>query len=69
MCPFLPNSSLYSATPEIFESGGQSSYDKPFDGVRILKNNDLMVAIQACPELKAFVNRIISLCDESQVIG
>jgi hypothetical protein len=53
---------------EIFESGKRHSYDKPIHGARILKDNDLMVAIQTCPELKAFVNRIISLCDESQVI-
>jgi hypothetical protein len=33
-----------------------------------LKENDLMEAIQACPELKAFVNQIISLCDESKLI-
>ena len=55
---------------EIFEIGQcKSSYDKPIHGKAILKNNDLMIAIQACPELKAFVNTIISLCDESQVIS
>ena len=57
---------------EIFEIGKcKSSYDKPIHGKAILKknDNDLMIAIQACPELKAFVNTIISLCDESQVIS
>jgi len=39
------------------------------DGKAILKNNDLMIAIKACPELKAFVNRIISLCDEEKIIS
>jgi len=39
------------------------------DGKAILKKNDLMIAIQACPELKAFVNRIISLCDEDKIIS
>lgn len=54
---------------EIFSSGGRQDYNKPTHGEKILKNNDLMVAIQACPELKAFVNQIISLCDASQVIS
>ena|GEM_PF-233235 len=54
---------------EIFESGRQSSYDKPIHGAKILKKNELMIAIQACPELKAFVNQIISLCDGSQIIA
>ena len=54
---------------EIFEIGQcKSSYDKPIHGKAILKNNDLMIAIQACPELKAFVNTIISLC-KGQVIS
>jgi Domain of unknown function (DUF4276) len=54
---------------DIFRSGKCSRhYNKPIDGKAILKNNDLMVAIQACPELKAVVNRIISLCDETKVI-
>lgn len=48
---------------EIFRLGGHQDYNKPIHGARILKENDLMIAIQACPELKEFVNRIISLCD------
>jgi len=55
---------------EIFSSGTRGKdYNKVIDGVAILKNNDLMIAIQACPELKAFVNRIISLCDEERIIS
>lgn len=55
---------------EIFSSGTRGKdYNKVIDGVAILKNNDLMIAIQACPELKAFVNRIISLCDEEKIIS
>lgn len=55
---------------EIFSSGQcKRDYDKVIDGKAILKNNDLMIAIQACPELKAFVNRIISLCDEDKIIS
>ena len=51
---------------EIFRIGRcNSDYDKPIHGKAILKKNDLMIAIQACPELKAFVNRIISLCDKN----
>lgn len=55
---------------EIFRIGKvKSDYNKPIHGAKILRKNDLMVAIQACPELKAFVNRIISLCDESKIIA
>jgi hypothetical protein len=49
---------------EIFERGGcRDSYVKPRDALRILKDNDndLSVAIAACPELKAFINTIIRL--------
>ncbi len=55
---------------EIFSSGTRGKdYNKVIDGMAILKNNDLMIAIKACPELKAFVNRIISLCDEEKIIS
>jgi hypothetical protein len=55
---------------EIFRTGKcRKDYDKVSDGKAILKNNDLMIAIKACPELKAFVNRIISLCDEEKIIS
>jgi hypothetical protein len=54
---------------EIFSSGKRGKdYNKVSDGMAILKYNDLMIAIKACPELKAFVNRIISLCDEEKII-
>lgn len=54
---------------EIFRVGNcRRDYNKESDGKAILKKNDLMKAIQACPELKAFVNRIIALCDENKVI-
>jgi len=49
---------------EIFERGKcRKSYVKPRDALRILRDNDLSVAIEACPELKAFVNTIIRLAD------
>ncbi len=48
---------------EIFELGKcRDSYKKPRDAQRILKDNDLVVAAKACPELKAFLNTILSLC-------
>jgi Domain of unknown function (DUF4276) len=54
---------------EIFSSGKcKRDYNKVIDGKAILKKNDLTIAIQACPELKCFVNRIISLCDPDKLI-
>ena len=48
---------------EIFELGKcRDSYQKPRDAKRILRDNDLLVAAQACDELKAFLNTILSLC-------
>jgi hypothetical protein len=48
---------------EIFEIGkSRDSYVKPRDAGRILSRNDLGVAVTECPELKAFVNTIISVC-------
>ncbi len=53
----------------LFEAGKcRDSYDKPRDAGRILKDADLMVAIKKCPELKAFVNTILKLCDPTTVI-
>lgn len=47
---------------EIFEVGRcRDSYVKPRDALRILKENDLAVAINQCAELKAFVNTIVSI--------
>jgi hypothetical protein len=37
-------------------------YVKERDASRILRNVDLSVSIAVCPELKAFVNTILSLC-------
>ena len=48
---------------DIFELGKcRDSYIKPRDAKRILEKNDLLVSAQACPELKAFLNTILSLC-------
>jgi len=49
---------------EIFEIGQcRYSYVKPRDALRILKNNDLAVAVRECAELKALVNTIVSVSD------
>ena len=54
---------------EIFRLGNcKKDYNKVIDGKAILRKNDLMLSIDACPELKAFVNTIISLCDLDQLI-
>jgi len=47
---------------EIFEIGScRGSYIKPREALRILKNNDLIEAVSQCPELKAFINTILSV--------
>ncbi|WP_375479134.1 DUF4276 family protein [uncultured Nostoc sp.] len=48
---------------EIFESGKKRSYSKTRDAAKILKNNNLMDAVNLCPELKEFLNTILSLCE------
>ena len=54
---------------EVFRTGSKTQdYVKARDAGRILKDEDLMVAINACPELKAFVNTILCLCDKSKQI-
>lgn len=47
---------------EIFRLGKRRRYVKPRDVGRILKDNDLLTAARACPELKAFLNTILTLC-------
>lgn len=48
---------------EVFRSGSKGkAYVKPRDAARILKDNDLAVAANACPELKAFLNTILKAC-------
>lgn len=48
---------------EIFEIGKcRESYVKPRDAARILRENDLSVAVAQCSELKAMINTILSLC-------
>ena len=49
---------------EIFEVGKcRDSYVKPRDASRILRDNDLSVAVGQCSELKALINTFLSICD------
>ena len=53
---------------EIFETGRcRDSYVKPRDAGRILKGNDLLTAVNACAELKALVNSILSICGGQKI--
>jgi hypothetical protein len=47
---------------EIFEQGKERSYNKARDAKSILDGENLMDASVVCPELKAFLNTILSLC-------
>lgn len=48
---------------DVYRTGPKSkAYVKPRDAGRILRNENLTVAVNACSELKAFVNRILALC-------
>jgi hypothetical protein len=46
---------------EIFELGRRRSYSKARDATRILRGKDLTVAANKCPELKAFLDTILTL--------
>jgi hypothetical protein len=49
---------------EIFELGRcRDSYVKPRDAKRILEGKNLMDAAVVCPELKEFLNTILTLCE------
>ncbi len=48
---------------EIFEQGKRRSYDKARDAKKILEGENFGDAAKVCPELKAFLNTILSLCD------
>lgn len=48
---------------EIFRIGGcRYDYVKPRDASRILRDNDLSVAVSQCSQLKAFVNTLLTIC-------
>jgi uncharacterized protein DUF4276 len=46
---------------EIFRTGRCRDYSKPRDASRILRGKDLIVSAEQCPELKAFLNTILTL--------
>jgi hypothetical protein len=47
---------------EIFRTGTtRDDYSKPRDANRILRGKDLVVAADKCPELKAFLNTILTI--------
>jgi Domain of unknown function (DUF4276) len=51
---------------EVFRTGPKTqSYVKARDAGRILAGEDLSLAIDKCPELKAFVDTILTLCRPS----
>ncbi|GAA6616984.1 DUF4276 family protein [Scytonema sp. NUACC26] len=53
---------------EIFEIGKcKRSYSKIRDAASILRKNNLMDAVNLCPELKAFINTILFLCDSDLI--
>ena len=55
---------------KLFEAGScRDSYNKPRDAGRILSGADLMNSIEACSELKAFVNTILRLCNKTKLIA
>ncbi len=50
---------------EVFRTGSNhKSYVKPRDAKRILKDKDLLLIADACPQFKAFVNTILMLCGD-----
>jgi len=54
---------------EMFMAGKyKRRYKKPRDANRILKDKDLLISARACPELKAFLNRILQLCDGELIL-
>jgi hypothetical protein len=47
---------------EVFSLGKKRDYSKIRDAKIILEKNDLGAAIGQCPELKSFINTILTLC-------
>lgn len=53
---------------EVFRTGSKGrAYVKTRDAARILRHQDLAIAAQACPELKAFLNTILALCGTAAI--
>ena len=45
----------------------RDAYSKPRDAHRILQGKDLAIAAAQCPELKAFLNTILTLCSGTPI--
>ena len=53
---------------ELFRVGaGTRDYIKTRDAKKILEGKDLRIAADACPELKSFLNTILTLCGSSPI--
>jgi len=54
---------------DIFRTGKKRGYSKPIIASKILRDpdNDLLIAANDCPELKAFLNTILTLCEGSTI--
>ncbi len=46
----------------------RKDYKKPIDAPKILKDQDLMISINACPELKALVNTILEISGGDKIL-
>lgn len=54
---------------EAFRTGNRGkAYVKTRDAGRILQGKDLLIAAKACPELKAFLNTILSICGADMIL-
>jgi uncharacterized protein DUF4276 len=62
------NSPAHRLADEFRTGPKTKGYVKTRDTGRILKDEDLMTAISACPEMKAFINTILSFCDKTKLI-
>ena len=53
---------------EVFQLGAcRDSYIKPRDAGRILRDNDLSVAVKRCPELRSLVNTILRVSGAPEI--
>lgn len=53
---------------DVFRTGKhRQSYIKVRDAKRILQNQDLLISANQCPQLKAFLNTILTLCGAAPV--
>jgi hypothetical protein len=53
---------------EVYRTGSKKrSYVKEREAAGILRGKNLMIAIVACNELKAFINTILSLCNSAPI--